>query len=204
MKPNTNKQKCELFVNRARQAARTVLKEYDDCGLRHCNRHFETWYFVHRTQLQIFQNLYTSYRTRRRSCTPFQKKPSRIASSDGRTAGLSVWSHKGPTLKGIRYCNHPDAELCFSGPRTDTFWTEYYLFRTKVVELTGHKFRMKDHILNKTGVNKFCKYWDGLKSIHSERHVFHQNARVKISNSLSESYTKTLMDMTQMQRPVLI
>jgi hypothetical protein len=30
-----------------------------------------------------------------------------------------VWSDKGPTLKGIRYCNHPDTELCFPGPRSD-------------------------------------------------------------------------------------
>jgi hypothetical protein len=37
-----------------------------------------------------------------------------------------VWSHKGPTLKGIRYCNHPDTELRFPGPRSDTFWTEGY------------------------------------------------------------------------------
>ncbi|PNF41545.1 hypothetical protein B7P43_G12310 [Cryptotermes secundus] len=28
-----------------------------------------------------------------------------------------VWSHKGPTLKGIGYCNHPDTELCFPCPR---------------------------------------------------------------------------------------
>jgi hypothetical protein len=59
----------------------------------------------------------------RRSCTPFQDKLSRSAFSDGRTAGLSVCSHKGPTLKGIRYCNYPDTELCFPGPRLDTFWT---------------------------------------------------------------------------------
>jgi hypothetical protein len=65
----------------------------------------------------------TSYRTQGRSCTPFQNKPSRSASGDGRTAGLSVWSHKEPTLKGIRYCNHPDTEFCFPGPRSDTFWT---------------------------------------------------------------------------------
>jgi hypothetical protein len=26
------------------------------------------------------------------------------------TAGLSVWSRKGPTLKSIRYCNHLDTE----------------------------------------------------------------------------------------------
>jgi hypothetical protein len=45
-------------------------------------------------------------------------------SSDGRTAGLSVWSHKGPALKGIGYCNDPDAELCFPG--SDTFWTGWY------------------------------------------------------------------------------
>jgi hypothetical protein len=64
----------------------------------------------------------TLYRTRRRSCTPFQIKPSRSAFSDGRIAGLSVWNHKGPTLKGIRYCNHPDTELCFPGLRMDTFW----------------------------------------------------------------------------------
>jgi hypothetical protein len=24
-----------------------------------------------------------------------------------------MWSHKGPTLKGIRYCSHPDTELFF-------------------------------------------------------------------------------------------
>jgi hypothetical protein len=47
-------------------------------------------------------------RVRRHSCTPFQNKPSRSASSNGRTAGLSVWSYKGPTLKGISCCNHPD------------------------------------------------------------------------------------------------
>jgi hypothetical protein len=34
-----------------------------------------------------------------------------------------VWSHKGPTLKGIRYCNDPDTELCFPGSRSNTFWT---------------------------------------------------------------------------------
>jgi hypothetical protein len=50
-------------------------------------------------------------------------KPSRSASSNGRTAGLSVRSQKTSTLKGIRYCNHPDTELCFPGPRSDTFWT---------------------------------------------------------------------------------
>ena len=38
-----------------------------------------------------------------------------------KVAGLSVWSHKGLTLKGIRYCNHPDTELCFPSPRSDTF-----------------------------------------------------------------------------------
>jgi hypothetical protein len=35
-----------------------------------------------------------------------------------------VWSHKGPTLKGIRYCNHPQTKLFFPGPRSDTFWTD--------------------------------------------------------------------------------
>jgi hypothetical protein len=30
------------------------------------------------------------------------EKPSRNASSNGRNDGLIVWSHKGPTLKGIR------------------------------------------------------------------------------------------------------
>jgi hypothetical protein len=43
----------------------------------------------------------TSNRTRRRSCTPFQNKPSRGASSEGRTAGLSVWSHKGLFWRGL-------------------------------------------------------------------------------------------------------
>ncbi|PNF43546.1 hypothetical protein B7P43_G03939, partial [Cryptotermes secundus] len=42
----------------------------------------------------------TTYRTRRRRCTQIQKKPSRIASSDGRTAELSEWSHKEPTFEG--------------------------------------------------------------------------------------------------------
>jgi hypothetical protein len=32
----------------------------------------------------------------------FQKKLSRNASSSGRNVGLSVWCHRGPTLKGIR------------------------------------------------------------------------------------------------------
>jgi hypothetical protein len=31
---------------------------------------------------------------------------------------------QGATLKGIMYCNHPDTELCFPGPRSDTFWTD--------------------------------------------------------------------------------
>jgi hypothetical protein len=37
-----------------------------------------------------------------RSWEAFQKKLSRNASICGRNIGLSVWSHKGPTLKGIR------------------------------------------------------------------------------------------------------
>jgi hypothetical protein len=57
------------------------------------------------------------------TCTQLQNKPSRCASSDGRTARLSVWSHTGPTLKGIRYSNHSDRQLCFPGPRSDTFCT---------------------------------------------------------------------------------
>jgi hypothetical protein len=36
-----------------------------------------------------------------------------------------VWSHKGPTLKGIRYYNHPDTGLCFPGPRSDIFRTDF-------------------------------------------------------------------------------
>jgi hypothetical protein len=51
-------------------------------------------------------------------------KPFRSASNYGRTTGLSVWSHKGRTLKGIRYCNHNDTGLCFPCPRLHTFWTD--------------------------------------------------------------------------------
>ena len=30
-----------------------------------------------------------------------QKKPFSVASDNGRTTGLSMWNHKGPTLKGF-------------------------------------------------------------------------------------------------------
>jgi hypothetical protein len=58
----------------------------------------------------------------------------RSASSDGRTAGLGVWSHKGPTLKGIKYCNHPDTELCFPGPRLDIFWTVLVCMKSSTIQ----------------------------------------------------------------------
>ena len=70
----------------------------------------------------------TSYRTRRRSCKTFQNKPSRIASSDRRNAGLSVWSHKGYTLKGIRYCNHPDTEIFFPALGRILFGQNSYIY----------------------------------------------------------------------------
>jgi hypothetical protein len=44
----------------------------------------------------------TSCGMQRRSWEAFQKKLSRNASSSGRNVGLSVWSYKGPTMKGIR------------------------------------------------------------------------------------------------------
>jgi hypothetical protein len=65
----------------------------------------------------------TSCRTRRRSWEAFQKKLSRNASSSGRNVGLSVWSHKGPTLKGIRNWAPPGTQLFFPGLRSDIFWT---------------------------------------------------------------------------------
>ena len=46
-----------------------------------------------------------------------QKKPF----SNGRTSGLSVWIHKGPTLKDIRYCNQSDLETFSSGPKVGYF-----------------------------------------------------------------------------------
>jgi hypothetical protein len=55
----------------------------------------------------------TSCRTRRRSWEAFQKKLSRNASSSGRNKGLSVLSHKGPTLKGIRNWAPQDMQLFF-------------------------------------------------------------------------------------------
>jgi hypothetical protein len=55
----------------------------------------------------------TSCGTRRRSWEAFQKKLSKNASSSGRNVGLSVWSHKGPTLKGIRNWAPPGTQLFF-------------------------------------------------------------------------------------------
>jgi hypothetical protein len=47
---------------------------------------------------------------------------------EGMFVGLSVWSHKGPTLKGIRnWAPHPGAQLYFPGLRSDTFWTGWYV-----------------------------------------------------------------------------
>jgi hypothetical protein len=37
-----------------------------------------------------------------------------------------VWSHKGPTLKGIRNWAPPGTQLFFPGLRSDTFWTGWY------------------------------------------------------------------------------
>jgi hypothetical protein len=55
----------------------------------------------------------TSCGTQRKSWEAFQKKLSRNASSSGRNVGLSVWSHKGPTLKGIRNWVPPGTQLFF-------------------------------------------------------------------------------------------
>jgi hypothetical protein len=39
-----------------------------------------------------------------------------------------VWSHKGPTLKGIRNWAPPQGmQLFFPGLRSDTFWTGWYI-----------------------------------------------------------------------------
>jgi hypothetical protein len=51
--------------------------------------------------------------TRRRNWEAFQKKLCRNASSSGSNVGLSVWSHKGPTLKGIRNWAPPDTQFFF-------------------------------------------------------------------------------------------
>jgi hypothetical protein len=59
-------------------------------------------------------------------CDKGAEKPSRNASSSGRNVGLSVWSHKGPTLKGIRNWAPPGTQLFFPGLRSDTFWTGWY------------------------------------------------------------------------------
>ena len=59
--------------------------------------------------------------TRRRRWTPLQKKTSRGVSSSGRIGGLSVWKHKGPTLKGIRVQTPSGMWNIFSGLRSDTF-----------------------------------------------------------------------------------
>jgi hypothetical protein len=59
----------------------------------------------------------TSCRRRWRSWDAFQKKLSRNASSSGRNDGLSVWCHKGPTLKGISNWATPGTQLLFSWPK---------------------------------------------------------------------------------------
>jgi hypothetical protein len=38
-----------------------------------------------------------------------------------------VWSHKGPTLKGIRNWAPPGTQLFFPGLRSDTSWTGWYI-----------------------------------------------------------------------------
>jgi hypothetical protein len=37
-----------------------------------------------------------------------------------------VWSHKGPTLKGIKNWAPPGTQLFFPGLRSDTFWIGWY------------------------------------------------------------------------------
>jgi hypothetical protein len=56
--------------------------------------------------------------TRWRSWEAFQRKLSRNASNSGRNDGLSAWSHKGPTLKGIRNWA-PGKQLYFPGLRSE-------------------------------------------------------------------------------------
>ena len=39
------------------------------------------------------------------------KKPVSVASSEGKTAGLSLWNHKGPTLKGVRSVSYTHLDV---------------------------------------------------------------------------------------------
>jgi hypothetical protein len=78
----------------------------------------------------------TSCGTRWRSWEAFQKKLSRNASSSERNVGLSVCSHKGPTLKGIRNWGPPRMQLFFPGLRSDTYWTGWYISSGQLQHLT--------------------------------------------------------------------
>jgi hypothetical protein len=56
------------------------------------------------------------------------EKPFRNASSSGKNDGLSVWSHKGPTLKGIRNWAPPRYTTFFSWPKVGYFLDRVVFF----------------------------------------------------------------------------
>jgi hypothetical protein len=73
-------------------------------------------------RVPILTAMRTSCGTQQRSWEAFQNKLSRNASSSGRNVGLSVWSHKGPTLKGIRnWAPPPRYATFFSWPKVGYF-----------------------------------------------------------------------------------
>ena len=65
----------------------------------------------------------TLCRTRRLSCTPFPKRLSRNASSNGVNAGRNVCSPKESILKGIRVLHLQVSNCVFPGQMSDTFWS---------------------------------------------------------------------------------
>jgi hypothetical protein len=79
----------------------------------------------------------TSCGTRRRRWEAFKEKLSRNAPSSGRNVGLSVWSHKGPTLKGIRNWAPPPGMQLLSWPKVRYFLDRVAFQKTELFTYTA-------------------------------------------------------------------
>jgi len=80
----------------------------------------------------------TLFGTRLPNCTPFAKRHSRNALSNGGTAGRIVFSHKETISKGISVADLKACKCIFAGQMSDTIWTALVLFKWRKMFLLRH------------------------------------------------------------------